>query len=909
MGKIPGLRRLFRLPSSSRTVSRDVADEIAFHLESRASELEAGGLGPGAARRRAEQEFGDVAAARAELSSLGRASVRRSRRAAWLEATGHEVLLAARGLARAPAFTAAVVAMLALGIGVNAAMFGITDRLLLSGPPHVADADGLVRVLYQHTPLWDPVLQVEATMPYADYAAMREQVAAFEEVAAYSHASFSALGHGPDALELRVVGVTPSYFSMLGVRPALGRFFTAEEAVVPRGEPVLVLSHTLWRTRFGSDPLVVGQDVELDNRIFTVIGVAPRGFHGIDLEPVHAWVPMSSTLTATQMADWHTVRWMNWVRIVARLAPSATRELAASQATATYLAAEEYQQRYADDPTAGIVLGSVIAARAPAVGRGTPQRSGRIALWLLGVSGVVLLIACVNVANLMLARGIRRRREVGVRLAMGIGRLRLAGHVLAETLLIALLAGGLGLFLAHWSGQLARAVLMPDSDWAGSPVDRHVLLFAGAAAAASLLIAGLIPALQAARGDVRALLALGGRGGTYHRSRLRSGLVALQATLSVILLVGAGLFVRSLHNVRTVPLGFEPERVALLEWHTAGLDWSTTRLHQVYDASLERVRALPEVEAGGLSMTGPMWSGMGAGIRIPGRDSVSTPPGMAGFSFDAVSPGYFRALGTRVVRGRAFTETDVAGAVPVAMVTESLARWLWPGESAVGQCLVHVAGDDPPCREVVGVVESIRHRNVQDAPTPMFFIPMAQSPQYRMRVLTIQTRNDPEQALGSVRRALHEIEPGLPPVQARLLRHRIEPQLQPWRLGASLFSAFGVLALVLAGLGLYGVVAYDVSQRRRELGVRRAFGARTWNVMALVLGDAYRVIVTGLLVGLAVAAWAAPRLETLLFDVAPRDTAVLGAVAVILLVVGGVAAFVPGLRAVGVEPAEALRDD
>jgi putative ABC transport system permease protein len=908
--RIPGLRRLFRMPLSERTVDQDVADEIAFHLDRRSAELEAQGLSATDARQRAEREFGDVAAARAELSSLGLAGVRRSRRTAWVEAVTHEFRLAARGLSRSPGFTTAVVVMLALGIGVNASMFGVTDRLLLSGPPHVADADGLVRVMNESTPPWEGTLRASATMPYADYVVMRDEVASFEGVAAYSFGSFSLLGRGPDAHELRVVGVTPSYFPVLGVKPALGRFFVAREGAVPSGEAVVVLSHALWRTRFGSDPQVIGTDVELDNRLFTVIGVAPRGFHGIDLEPVGAWVPMSSTMTATQVDQWHTVRWMNWIRIVARLAPEASRDVAASQATAAYLAAEEYQERYRDDPTARIVLGSVIAARAPAVGSGTPQRSGRVALWLLGVSGVVLVIACVNVANLMLARGIRRRREIGVRLAMGIGRLRLAGHVLTETVLIAVMAGVLGVILAHWGGQLARVVLIPDFDWAGSPVDRRVLLFAGVAATASMLVAGLIPALQASRVDVRQLLSLGGRGETYRRSRLRSGLVAIQATLSVILLVGAGLFVRSLHNARTVPLGYEPDRVAYVQWHTAGQEWSTERLHQLYDASLERVRALPMVEAAGLSMTGPMWGSMGGGIHIPGRDSVPPPPGMAGYMFDAVSPGYFDALGTRVVRGRAFADGDGPGGVPVAIVTESLARWLWPGEDALGRCLVHVVGDDPPCREVVGIVETLRYRTVEeDPPAHIFFIPLAQAPPYRARALTIQTRGDPEPALPSVRLALHQLEAELPPIQATLLRHRIDPQLQPWRLGASLFSAFGILALVLAGLGLYGVVAYDVAQRRRELGVRRALGARTRNVMALVLGDAYRVIAIGLVIGLAVAAWAAPRMETLLFGVTPRDGAVLGVVAAVLLVVGGAAAFFPGLRAARVEPAEALRDD
>jgi putative ABC transport system permease protein len=907
MRQIKGLRRLFRLPISERTVAREVEEEIRFHLESRAADLERRGVSSSEARRIAEDEFGDVASARSELTLMGRARARRWARWAWLDAAVQEVRHAARGLGRVPGFTTSVVVMLALGIGVNAAMFGLLDRLLLSAPPHV-EADRLVRVLSQGTPEWTGELTVSQTLPYADYAAFRDHVPALESVAAYSHPTHSILGSGLDATELRVLGTTASYFGVLGVRPAVGRFYSPEEVGETRGENVAVLSHGVWRSRFGGDENILGREVVVDNVPFTVIGVAPRGFHGLDLEPIHAWIPISATSQAVATPEWATVRWLSWVRIVGRLAADASQEVAASQATAAYRAVEEYEERFENDPTARILLGSPIAARAPAVGQGTPQRSGRIALWLLGVSTVVLVIACVNVASLLLARGIRRRRETGVRLAMGIGRRRLAGHVLAETLLIAIMAGVLGLLLAYVGGQLTRVLLMPDFDWAGSPVDGRVLLFASVAAVVSVFLAGLIPALHALRVDVAALLS-GGRGETYRRSRARSGLVVVQATLSVLLLVAAGLFVRSLHNARTVPLGYEADRLVHFAWHTRSLDWPAARVFEVYDASLERARGLPAVEAAGLSLSAPMWSSMGAGLQVPGRDSVPSPPGMAEVMWDAVSPGYFQTMGIRVVQGRGFTDADAPGAAPVAVVTRSFADWVWPGEDAVGKCFIHVQGSDPPCREVVGVVEDIRYRSVEGRPDVIFFRPLAQGPGFPMRILTVRTRGEPESAVASIRAALLGMEPGLPPIQASLLSHRIEPQLQPWRLGASLFLAFGVLALLLAGLGLYGVVAYDVAQRRRELSVRVALGARARNVVALVFGDALRVVMAGLVLGLGVALWAAPWLEGLLFDVAPRDGSVFGGVALALLAVAAAAVILPGMRAVRVEPAEALRDD
>jgi putative ABC transport system permease protein len=282
---------------------------------------------------------------------------------------------------------------------------------------------------------------------------------------------------------------------------------------------------------------------------------------------------------------------------------------------------------------------------------------------------------------------------------------------------------------------------------------------------------------------------------------------------------------------------------------------------------------------------------------------------MAGFLYDAVSPDYFRAMGTRIVRGRGFIEADAAGAAPVVVVTQAFADWVWPGEDAIGQCVVHVQGTEPPCREVVGIVENIRYRNIEARLDAMLFRPLAQGPPFPVRILTVRTRGDPERSLAAIQAALVGMEPGLPSLNARLLRHRIEPQLQPWRLGASLFTSFGVLALLLAALGLYGVVAYDVAQRRRELGVRAALGARARNMLALVFGDAFRVVGLGLLAGLALALWGAPRLEALLFDVAGRDAPVFGAVVALLVAAAALAALGPGIRAVRVEPAEALRED
>jgi predicted permease len=905
MERIPGIRRFFRLPADASTVTREIEEEIAFHLEERVQALVGRGMALAEARREAEREFGDVGAARAELAEIDRLTVRRERRSRWWDAFRYDARLAVRGLRREPAFGAAVVVMLALGIGVNAAMFGIADRLLLSAPSQVVEPDDVVRVLYRHTPSRSGELTTTSIVPYADYAALRDGVPGFGEVAAYSVSFYSVLGRGAEATELEIVGVTGEYFRTLGVEPEMGRFIREAEDTPPVGGRVLVLSHAFWRSRFGGDPGVIGRTVEVDHASYEVIGVAPRGFNGIDLEPVHAWVPVSALGADRGGDDWHITRNMHWLHIVARLAPGATPQVVGEQASATFVAA--YGDRFKDDGTAGVVLGSLIAARAPDVGVATAQRSGRIALWLLGVSLLVLVIACANVANLMLARGMRRQREVGVRLAVGVGRLRLAGQVLTETLVLTLAGAVLGLVLAHWSGQLARSLLLPDMEWTGSPIDRRVLLFAVAIAGATALLAALAPALHAARADVVVLLGLGGRA-THRRSRLRSGLVALQAMLSVLLLVGAGLFVRSLNRAASVPLGFDPDRVATFGWHATALGWDAARTRALYDAGVERVRGLPEVEAAALGMTSPMNSALYGSIRVPGLDSVPNPPG-GGPYFSAVTPDYFRTLGARIVRGRPFTSRDVSGSTAVVIVTELLARMLWPGQDALGRCLVHLNEDEQTCREVVGVVEDSRYSTVEGEPTAMFFSPLAQASGRGWRTLFVRLNDDPAAGIAAVRRALVALEPGLPHVRATLLRTRVDPQLQPWRLGATMFTVFGALALVLAAVGVYGVIAYDVARRRRELGVRVAFGARAPGLVAMVLGDAVKLTAVGALAGVALAGWAAPLIEPLLFRVSPRDPVVLAAVAALILTIGLLAAAMPAVRAARVQPTEALREE
>jgi putative ABC transport system permease protein len=899
MSRIPGLRRFFRLPLSETTVERDIAEEVAFHIETRVEELTSQGMTGAAARAQAEREFGDVAAARAELTVLDRQVLARRRRAGALDALRQDVRYALRGLRRQPGFAAAIVATLGLGIGANAAMFGITDRLLLRAPPHVQDADRVQRVFFRQTFSWAG----EVTQPstgYADYAHLLESLDGVTEVAAW-FPTRTSLGRGQEAQEIGRVLATPSYFTLLGVRPALGRFYTDVD-----DEASVVLSHGFWQREFGGDVGVLGRTLRIGNTAYAVVGVAPRGFTGVDLEPVDVWVPVSAAAPEFSGPEWaSTSSWnMRWLRLLVRLAPAARRE--AVEAHATALHAGLVPQFYEADSTARVLLGPVVAARGPAVGAGMEQRNARIALWLSGVSAVVLLIACANVANLLLARSMRRRREMGVRLALGVRRGRLVSQMLVETALLALLGGALGLLLAQWGGALARGLLLPDLAWEGSVVDGRVLAVTASLALLATLLTGLAPATHALRRTVADAFRTGTRGATQERSRLRTALIVAQATLCVVLLAGAGLFVRSLNNVRDLDLGFDARHVIALYWDASALALPPAEHGLLYEQALERVQALPQVSSAAIGMTVPFWSSISTTLHVPGLDSIPVPRD-GGPYYNAVTPDYFATMGTRILRGRGITPADAAGARRVTVVGETMARHLWPGQDALGQC-IHVGGRAEPCSEVVGIAQDTRRQTLESGPVLQYYLPLAQQQTAAtMRALFVRVEGDAASALQPVRQAVQSLSAELPNPQMRLLQDLVEPQIRPWRLGASMFTLFGALATMLAAIGLYGVIAYDVAQRTQEIGVRVALGAGSRDVVLLTLRAVGRVVVIGIPLGLLVALLAAARLEPLLFQVSPRDPLVLGAVGVLVLLVALIAAVAPARRALHVDPATALR--
>ncbi|HKG90738.1 MAG TPA: ABC transporter permease [Gemmatimonadaceae bacterium] len=897
-------RRLFRLPDREARVESDVDAEIAFHFEMRTQELVARGAAPEAARATALREFGDITRWRHTMSEIDRERLGRERRAEWWGAAWQDLRYAARGLRRQPGFALVVVLTLALGVGANATMFGIVDRLLLRPPAHARDADRLARIYI--TRILPGMGEFTASnTSYPDYVVLRDSVPSFAGAAAFFTIN-QTLGRGAAAEQIHTSAVTGNFFALVGVRPALGRFLLPDDDR-PAAAPAAVIGHAFWRRHFGGAPDALGKVLLIGKRSYTVVGVAPAGFTGVELGAIDAWVPTAIWASDAGDAGWATTRNMRWIKVVTRLKPGATHERASVEATEVYRRAQPPDRRA--ELKATVAVASIIAARTPETLR---SQNATVAAWLGGVSVVVLLIACANVANLLLARATRRRREIAVRIALGIGRARLAGQLLVEGLLLATLGTAAGLALARWGGDAARAVLLPEVAWAdAAPVDLRTLAFAAAAAVATGLLIGLAPMLQTARPGLVGALKAGAREGAYQKSRLRSTLLVAQAALSVVLLVGAGLFVRSLRNVAGLDMGFDPRRVMVVMLDLPSAGYKREGVEAFYQRAEERVSALPGVERASVAATTPFYSSAATDLRAEGWDSL---PSFKGGSptINAVSWDYFETMGTRIVRGRGFAEGDREGAPRVAVVNETMARTLWPGKEPLGKCL-HIGEEGKgPCVQVAGVARDMRRDRLREDEALQYYVPLEQKTwSVGMRALFVRARGgEATPALAAeVRRAVQSLAPSLPYAEVKPLQELIDPHVRPWRLGATMFGAFGVLALVIAAVGLYSVIAYTVAQRTHELGVRVALGARTGHVLRLVVGEGMRVAVAGIALG-ALGALAGGRfVAPLLFDVSPHDPLVFGGVTLTLLAVAVAASLIPARRAARVDPAVALRTE
>ncbi|HEX6941723.1 MAG TPA: ABC transporter permease [Gemmatimonadaceae bacterium] len=902
----PGVRRLFDLMVRRRDVSRrDVDREVALHIDLRAEQLVRRGLSPQDARHEAERRFGSVKA----LQSLEHSAHRRDRKMSfrdWLDSLGQDLRYALRGLRREPAFTGFAVITLALGIGANAAMYGVVDRLLLRGPDHVREPDRLVRFTTTvNRPMIGEVTFAQAG--YVLYDNLRQHATAFEGVAAYSVGE-EVFGRGRDSRIIRGGNATASLFPLLGVRAAAGRFFLPDEDDTAHPSPVVVLGDGFWRTQFGADPAIIGKSIVIANEPHTVIGIAPRGFTGVELGRVDVWVPMSYA-SRNHGTNWPRAWNAQWLYVVGRLKAGISMAAAGDDATRTHRAT------YDGLPTRSIAKARIDATPIRFTDEGQESNEVLVSRWLIGVTLIVLLIACSNVANLLLARAIRRQGEVGVRMALGAGRGRLARLFVTESLLIATLGGMLSLAVAAFLAVTIRSQLLTNIEWTSSPVSGRVLLLSFVATLVVGLVVGTAPALHAARGSLLRAMQRGSAQG--RRLGVGAWPTVLQATLTAVLLIGAGLFVQSLHRARTAPLGFESERVLVAVIAFAGLGDATpeeyiagrARRNEAWRQSLARLQERPDVEKAAIAVGSPFGNGFAIDLFIPGYDSV---PKLAGGGpyISAVSADYFATVGTRVLRGRAFLPTEGKGTERVLLVNETMARTLWPQQDALTKC-IRIGLDTMPCARVVGIVEDARRYNLREEPAMQYYIPLGQDEGlgFGGSVLLIRPKATPREFAPIAERSIYETGAIVDRVQTWPIRERIDPLLRPWKLGATVFTLGGLLALLVAALGLYSVMSYSVAQRTREMGLRIALGARSQTIVSMIVRQGVVLAGLGVAGGIVVAILAGSRLESLLFNTSPRDVTIIGSAALVLITSAAAASLWPALKAGRTDPMRALKTD
>ena len=829
-----------------------------------------------------------------------------------------DVRYALRGAWRRPGWLLAAVFTLALGIGANATMFAVVDRLLLRAPAHVQHPDELVRVGLEYDAGGGQrfVMQTTSFPVLGDLQASARSFSALAAVAGGT----MVLGSGAEARAVNAAKVSGGYFTLLGTSPALGRFFGEAEDQPPFGQPVAVISHALWRREFAGEPRALQQDLLLDNTRFTIIGVTPADFTGDGTEAIDVWVPLFAGM-AQSGSGWRYARNMRLVEILARLSGNATITAAGNEATAIMRSAAAYLP--GADSTMRVALSPLKPSWRQQAGAST---QARVALWVAAMSVVVLVVAVVNVVNLLLFRAAARRREVALRVALGASRWQLARQLLLDVMLLVLLGGGAALLLAMWGSEAVRALLMPDLAAGDRLLEPRLLVSTAGAATLAGLLAALLPIRwqqPAPAGELRT----GGISASGRPTRVPTLLLGAQAGLCTLLLIGASLFLLSLHRVRTQDFGFTSEGLLLARMHfpdTAG----GPATDALYREAAERVQRVPGVTMATVIQVAPFSRHHVPPIAVPGREEFPDETKQAPF-LNAATPDYFRVLGMTLRAGRNFTAADGRGAQLVLIINQAMADGLWPGESPLGKCIRvgYAPGVEPtgihasplvPCREVVGVVNNARPRSVREEAGQarmQYYVPFGQLPhppfaQYPPEVWGLLIRTGDAGALASpVQRALQSFAPGLPYAEVRPLADLLERQMRPWLLGASMFTAFGVLALALAAVGLYAVRAYAVAQRTQEIGVRLALGARFGDVMRMVLLEGVRVTVAGVAAGAALALLLGRYFEPLLFQTRAANPAVMLIVAGVLVAVAAAASAVPAWRAASVDPNVALRAD
>ncbi|MGH9837616.1 MAG: ABC transporter permease [Blastocatellia bacterium] len=806
----------------------------------------------------------------------------------------------ARMLMKKPGFTLIAVITLGLGIGANSAIFSVVNGVLLREAPY-REPQRLVMVWADRPQLQAQTGISDFPVSAADFADWRDQNQGFEQIAAFHSQSFNITGGGEPEF-LGGVRASANLFALLGIEARRGRVFLPEEDRAGNNR-VVILSDGLWQRRFGSDPKIIGRTISLNNEPYTVVGVAspdfqfprkaelPAGF-GFPGE-VSLYTPLA--LTPEQRNN----RGRDYLAVIARLKPQTRFEQAQAEMVGV---AERLEQQYPDTNRNKSVR--LVAFHQQVVGKAQPAL-----LALLGAVGFVLLIACANVANLLLARAAARQKEMAIRAALGAGRWRVIRQLLTESLLLAASAGALALLLAVWGVDLLRTILPDNLPRAGEiGVDVRVFGFTLVVSLLTGILFGLVPALQASRTDLNETLKEGGRssGGGGH-NRFRGLLVVSEVALALLLLVGAGLMLRSFIRLMSVDPGLDPQNVLTMDIRLPRSKYQPPQQAAFFQQLLERLRALPGVQSAGAVYPLPLGGAEeGMGFGIEGR-----PPAAPGEQLTAgprwVSPDYFKVLKIPLLKGRVFTEGDGGDSPPVLVINEAMARQYWPNEDPIGRRVAFNSRDNQPIwREIVGVVKDVRHTALDTESKPQMYFPFTHFPLPFM-TLVARTDGDPMSLVAAVRGQVRAIDKDQPVSNIHAMEELLARSVSERRFNLLLLAIFAGVALLLAAVGIYGVMSYSVEQRTHEIGVRMALGARTADVLRLLLGQGMKLVAMGVAIGLA-AAFALTRLiSTLLFGVRATDPVTFVALALLLTVVALLACWIPAWRATKVDPMIALR--
>ncbi|HEY9479230.1 MAG TPA: ABC transporter permease [Gemmatimonadaceae bacterium] len=914
--------RIFRLDSGPRRVERDVDEEIEFHIEMRTRRLVGSGMDPTAARAQALHRFGDLSAVRSECLTIDNKRERAMKRANHLEELRQDAAYAVRTLLQHRSFTAIVMLILALGIGANTAMFTLVDALLLRQLP-VPHAEQLITVgdptrtgsLSEGSPRAD----IASYPLYADLRAQNHSVSGLYATGRtgrldviIDHDSASGARSSTEAEHPRGRFVSGNYFSVLQLHAAVGRTFAPDEDRVAGDDPVVVISHDYWQRRFAGDRSAVGQTIIVNGTPLTIIGVGPVGFTGdIVGQPIEMWIPLMMQPSVVPHTEWLGDRAINWLIMMGRLKTGVSIEQARGDIAAV-------MKRSLTTNATGDQIGSVerdIREKGIQVEPGARGFSyyrsaySSSLLTLMAAVALVLLIACANIANLMLARASARGREMSVRMALGAGRLRLVQQLLTESAILAVAGGALGLLVAYWGSEtLLHLAGGSNPIPLDARLDGRVLLFTALLSLITAVLFGLVPALRATRLELATALRTQGRGvaGTHGKpGKLALGklLVIAQVALSMLLLVGTGMLVRSTQRLQRADLGLARDQLVIAEVDAQRAGYSGPRLAALIRDLAARMERVPGASAVSFSENG-IFSGTESGTTLQVEGYTARADSDTLVAYDDVGPGYFHAIGARLLQGRDFEARDNETGPKVAAINTTAASFFFPDGNVIGRHLT----TDSTTWEIVGVVADVEEQGVREPPSRRVYFPMVQMNELPGRFrLEIRTSGDPARLVVPVRRALQTADPSLVILSVDPLTELIGDSISRDRMVAQVVTFFGALALVLAALGLYGVMAYATVRRTSEFGLRMALGARPGDVTRLMLREALILTIGGVIIGLPVAMMATRLLESQLFEVGVLDVPSIVLAVVVLAVSAAVAGFLPAMRASRVPPLEALR--